>query len=185
MANINLLPWREERRNQLKQQFFVVLACAAVLGAGVVFLYDMSIQKKIEFQRKGSEFIKAETAKLDKDIQEIEDIKKQRERLLERMEVIQNLQGNRSVIVHLFDEMVRVVPDGVYFTSVEKKGGKFHIEGVADANNRVSNLMRNFEKSAWFKNANLARVTAQDDADSEESTSTFKLSVSEDAPKDK
>ena len=183
MAKINLLPWREERRALLKQQFFVVLVGAAILGASVVFLYDMSIQSQINVQKHGIQYIKDETAKLEEDIKEIESIRMQKERLIERMEVIQNLQGNRSVIVHQFDELVRVVPDGVYFTSIDKKGKKFNIEGVAEANNRVSNLMRNLDKSDWFKNPNLARVTAEEGDEEEVSNSTFKLSVSEENPR--
>lgn len=182
MANINLLPWREERRARLKQQFFIVLVVAAVIGVGSVVLYNLHLKNKIEIRRQENSFIEAETAKLEEDIKEIENIKNQRERLIERMEVIENLQGNRSVIVHQFDEMVRVVPDGVYMTAVSKKGETFHMEGIADANNRVSNLMLNLDESDWFKNSILASVTAAEDEAEEKATSSFKLSVSEENP---
>lgn len=179
MAKINLLPWREELRAELKKQFYTVLAGACFVGAGLVYVYDIKVQNDIAFQKTNNDYIVAEIKKLDESIKEIDGLKSQRTRLLERMEVIQNLQGNRSVIVHQFDELVRSVPDGVYFTLVEKKADKFSIEGIADANNRVSNLMRNLDKSDWFMNPNLASVTAKDEKNSETSASQFKLSFME------
>ncbi len=180
MAKINLLPWRAELRAQLKKQFYIVLAGACFVGAGMVYLYDLKIQSDIEYQVQNNNKIVEETKKMDDAIKEIDSLKSKRSRLIERMEVIQNLQGNRSVIVHQFDELVRAIPDGVYLTSMEKKGDKFSIEGVADANNRVSNLMRNLDKSDWFASSSLTSVTSKDDKKlDEETTSNFKLSVME------
>jgi type IV pilus assembly protein PilN len=183
MAKINLLPWREELRAELKKQFYTVLVGACIVGAGIVYMYDMKIQSDISYQKQNNEKIVAETKKLDEAIKEIDTLKTKRARLIDRMEVIQNLQGNRSVIVHQFDELVRAVPDGVYLTYLEKKGDKFSVEGLADANNRVSNLMRNLDKSDWFANPSLASVTSKDDkklaATDEEAASKFKLSVME------
>lgn len=181
MAHINLLPWREERRVKAKRQFYVVLVGMAILGIGLVYLVEMNIQNQIDGQLARNRFIEQEAKKLDKEIAEIDDLKKQKEKLIGRMGVIQSLQGNRSVIVHHFDEIVRTVPDGVYFTRLEKKGSKFFIEGTADANNRVSNLMRNLSASDWFKEPNLTRVKVNDES-KEESSSSFVLSVTENAP---
>ncbi len=182
MARINLLPWREERRLELKRQFFVILFGAVLIGAGVVYILETKVQGEIEVQRKRIAFVETEQKKLEKDIEEIRELKRKREQLVERMEVIQNLQGNRAIIVHHFDELVRTVPDGVYFTMVSKKGQKFHIEGVAEANNRVSNFMRNLSDSAWFKEPNLAEVTATDKT-VDASSSRFVLGVKESSPK--
>jgi type IV pilus assembly protein PilN len=184
MARINLLPWREERRQQLQQQFYATLAAAVLLAAGIVYFLDTRVQGQIEVQRQRIAFIEQEQKKLEKAIDEIKALRRKREQLVERMEVIQNLQGNRAIIVHQFDELVRTVPEGVYFTSVSKKNKKFNIEGVAEANNRVSNLMRNFEKSQWFKDPNLAGVQATDES-VESSSSRFTLSVQASAPKKK
>ena len=180
MANINLLPWRQELRAELKKQFFTVLAGACFIGAGVVYMYDMKIQSDISYQMQNNDKIVAETQKLEQDIKEIDSLTAKRTRLIDRMAVIQNLQGNRSVIVHQFDELVRAIPDGVYLTYLEKKGEKFSIEGIADANNRVSNLMRNLDKSDWFTGSSLTSVTSKDDKKTdEESASKFKLSATE------
>jgi len=181
MANINLLPWREEQRVEAKRNFFVVLAACAFLGAGSVYMVEVNVQKQITNQQARNKFIEREIAQLDAQIKEIEALEKERNRLKERMELIQNLQGNRSVIVHHFDQTVRSVPDGVYFTRLEKKGARFNIEGIADANSRVSSLMRNLEVSPWFRSPTLTRVTNVEE-DNDESAASFVLSVIEEKP---
>ena len=127
MTRINLLPWREERRQELKRQFFVILFGMALIGAGCVYLVEMNIQGQIENQRKRNNFILTETKKMDDKIQQIEELKKKRARLVERMNVIQDLQGNRPVIVHVFDQMAKTVPDGVFYRSVKSSGSAFVI----------------------------------------------------------
>ena len=179
MAKINLLPWREERRQELKRQFFVILGGAAIIGAGIVYLAETRIQAQIAQQKARNNFILAEEKRLDESITEIKELKKQREQLIGRMEVIQNLQGNRSIIVHMFDEVARTVPDGIYLQEVEKKGRQFSIKGNAEANNRISNYMRNLNGSEWFTNPNLAEVKAKDNSEQ----SSFHLSVEEFSPK--
>lgn len=180
MTRINLLPWREERRQELKRQFFVILFGVALIGAGVVYLVDMSVQSQIENQRKRNNFITGETRKLDAQIKEIEELKKKRERLVERMNVIQDLQGNRPVIVHIFDQMAKTIPDGVFYSSVKSTGSVYTIEGLAEANNRVSNLMRNLSTSPMFKDPSLSKVKAEDRND--ETWSRFSLTVKQGAP---
>ncbi len=160
MTKINLLPWREERRQELKRQFYVILAGMVLLGAGAVYLVDMNVQSKIENQRARNAYIIAETKKLEVQIKEIEEIKKKRARLIERMNVIQDLQGNRPVIVHLFDQMAKTLPDGVFYTSVSSTGGVLSIKGIAESNNKVSNLMRSLDASPLFVNPNLSNVSA-------------------------
>ena len=181
MANINLLPWREERRVEAKRNFFIVLAMCALLGAGSVYVVELNVQKQIENQFSRNRFVEQEIAKLDEQIKEIEELEKERNRLRERMELIQNLQGARSVIVHHFDQTVRSVPDGVYLTRLEKKGQRFNIEGIADANSRVSSLMRNLDLSKWFKQPVLTRVTNVEEGDAD-SAAQFVLSVMEESP---
>lgn len=180
MTRINLLPWREERRQELKRQFFVILFGMALIGAGCVYLVEMAVQGQIENQRKRNDFIISETKKLDAKIKEIEQLKKKRERLVERMNVIQDLQGNRPVIVHVFDQLAKTVPDGVFYRSVKASGDQFTIEGLAEANNRVSNLMRNLSSSPMFKDPNLSTVQAEERG--EEVWSKFTLTVKRGSP---
>ena len=174
MARINLLPWREERRSELLRQFFVILAGVAIIGAGSVFLVDTRISAQISSQESRNRYITMEQEKLDVSISAIKELKKQREQLVERMNVIQDLQGNRSVIVHFFDELAQQTPDGVFLSWLQRNGKTFILKGEAEANNRVSNFMRNLNDSDWFTNPTLASVVAGED---EEASSLFELSV--------
>ena len=174
MTKINLLPWREERRQELKQQFFVVLFGVLLIGAGSVYLVDMGVQTRIEYQNQRNQFIVGETKKLEQQIKEIEELKKKRESLIERMKVIQDLQGNRPEIVKVFDEMVRTLPDGVYYKRVKATGDTLSMTGLAESNNRVSNLMRNLDASELFEAPNLSKVQA---ASKEQSVNEFDLTV--------
>ena len=180
MTRINLLPWREERRQELKRQFFVILFGVALIGAGSVYLVEMNIQGQIDNQRKRNGFILSETKKMDDKIKQIDELKKKRERLVERMNVIQDLQGNRPVIVHVFDQMAKTIPDGVFYRSVKSKGNAFVIEGLAEANNRVSNLMRNLSSSPMFADPALSTVQAEQRND--ETWSKFSLTVKRGSP---
>ncbi|MBR9882202.1 MAG: PilN domain-containing protein [Oceanospirillales bacterium] len=160
MARINLRPWREERDAKLQKRFVGNLLAAAILGAltvfGISYYYDMQMDR----QQARNNYVKAEISKLDKKIAEIKELKRQRERLLERLNAIQELQGNRPVIVRNFDELVRVLPDGLYYTSLTRKGDRVTIDGLADLNNDVSSLMRNLNDSIWFGEPTLSRVRA-------------------------
>lgn len=180
MTKINLLPWREERRQELKQQFFVILVGVLLLGAGSVYLVDMGVQSRIEYQNQRNQFIVSETKKLENQIKEIEELKKKRESLIERMKVIQDLQGNRPEIVKVFDEMVRTLPDGVYYRQVKSVGDTLSMTGFAESNNRVSNLMRNLDASELFDAPNLSKVQA---ASKEQSVNEFDLTVKRQKPK--
>ncbi len=182
MTKINLLPWREERRQELKRQFFVILFGVALIGAGCVYLVEMATQTQIENQRNRNDFIASETKKLDAKIKEIEELKKKRERLVERMNVIQDLQGNRPVIVHVFDQLAKTVPDGVFYKSIKSSGNTLTVDGMAEANNRVSNLMRNLSASEMFAEPSLSTVTTEERGG--EDWSRFQLTVKRQAKKD-
>lgn len=180
MAKINLLPWREERRQELKRQFFMVLAGVVMLGAGAVYLVNMQVEAQIENQNRRNDFITQETRKLDAQIKEIAELKKQRASLIERMKIIQDLQGNRPVIVQIFDELVRTVPDGVYYKRIKATGDSISINGVAESNNRVSNLMRNLDASSMLEAPNLSKVRT---ADKDKAANEFDLTVQRQKPK--
>ncbi len=160
MARINLLPWREQLREERKQRFLVAMVAFIGLGAGLVFLAAQYLNAQIENQMARNEFVRKEIAVLDARIKEISELKTKKEQLLERMKIIQDLQGNRPVIGRVFDQLVRTLPDGVYFSSVKMTGKAITIAGAAESNNRVSNLMRNLDASEWLEAPNLSEVKA-------------------------
>ncbi len=159
-TTINLRPWREERRKQRQQEFFALLIFAAALGAAIFWFWQQSVQAGITDQRERNRFVQQEISVLEEKISEIDELEQRREELIERMEVIQSLQGNRPTIVYIFDQLVRTLPDGVYYTEVTRSRDSFTILGVAESNAHISRLMRNLERSDWFKDPNLGSVTA-------------------------
>jgi len=160
MAKINLLPWRDARREQLKQEFFANLG-VAVIGAGLlVALMYLSINSSITNQNSRNAYLQNHIDQLSSDVAEIDDLKKSRAQLIERMEIIQGLQGNRPVIVRIFDQFVKTLPDGLYYTHLQRIEQQVQIDGTAESNNRVSSLMRRLDGSDWFINPNLTAVVA-------------------------
>jgi len=150
MANINLLPWRQELRQEKQRQFLVVLAGVAGLALFVVFSVKGFYDNQLSQQNARNQYLKQEISKLDRRIAEINALSDTRKELIERMELIQNLQGNRPVIVRIFDELARAVPDDLYYTSLEVTGQRVLVKGEAKSNNRVAALMRTFDESEWF-----------------------------------
>ena len=160
MNRINLLPHREERRKRARQHFFVVAGGTAVLGVFVVGLMHTFYAAKIETQTDRNRFLKSEIVKLDKDIAEIKKLRDEIQALLARKQVIETLQADRAQTVHLLDELVRQMPDGVYLKSVLQKGLRVNLVGYAQSNARVSTLMRNIEASPWLEKPELIEVRA-------------------------
>ncbi|WP_068824543.1 PilN domain-containing protein [Pseudomonas sp. BMS12] len=181
MARINLLPWREQLREERKQRFLVAMGGTLVVAAGLVFLAGQYFDGAIEQQNARNDFIKKEIAVLDARIKEISELKERRAQLLERMKIIQDLQGNRPIIGRIFDQLVRTLPDGVFFSALNRKGAVISIEGTAESNNRVSSLMRNLDASDWMKAPNLTEVKALT-AGAVDQASTFKLTVKQTRP---
>lgn len=163
MANINLLPWREQRREQQRKEFFVILGSIAGLGLLAVLLAHITINGQIGGQADRNNYLQTNIAELDKQVAEIRELQTRRNQLIDRMQVIQNLQGTRPLIVRIFDELVRTLPEGVYFRSLQRKDSTITIAGTAETNNRVSSLMRQLEKSEWFANPVLKGVKANPD----------------------
>jgi len=160
MANINLLPWRDDLRAEKQKQFIAVLVAVAAASALAAFLWVGSINAAIENQNARNELLNQEISGLSKQVKEIQELKKRRAELLSRMKVIQSLQGERPVIVRYFDELVRVIPEDVYILSLSKVGNSISIGGVATSTVRVSTLMRNIDESDWFSAPNLSSVNA-------------------------
>lgn len=150
MAHINLLPWREELRKQKQQQFAVIAGGTAILAALLVLLAHIQMQGMIDSQNQRNKFLETEISKLDKKIARIRDLEKTKTALLARMDVIQQLQRSRPQSVHLMDELVRTLPDGVYLRQITQKGDSLTMAGVAQSNARVSAYMRNIDGSEWL-----------------------------------
>ena len=181
MARINLLPWREQLREERKQRFLVTLAGVLIVAGGAVFLGDQYLNGAIEQQNARNDYVRKEIAVLDARIKEISELKTRRQQLLERMKIIQDLQGNRPIIGRIFDQLVRTLPDGVYFTSLKMNGQTIAVVGAAESNNRVSNLMRNMDASEWLTAPNLTEVKAVT-AGAVDQANVFQLTVQQTRP---
>jgi type IV pilus assembly protein PilN len=180
MTRINLLPWREKIRQEKKKEFLSVLLLVSFLSLFASYLWIDRIKDAISNQNSRNQLLQSEIAQLQEQVREIVELKKQRQDLCDRLEVIQNLQGTRPFIVHYFDEMVRVVPGNLFLTEIERKGDLFGLKGITESNNRVSELMRSLDKSDWYRNPNLKTVIA--DPDFGEQASRFEMSVNTDSP---
>ncbi|MGI9203766.1 MAG: PilN domain-containing protein, partial [Woeseiaceae bacterium] len=158
MPRINLLPWREELRTQRRNQFFIALGGAAAVALLFIGLGAWIFSAIINHQDDRNGLLKAEISELDKLIEEIIDLEDKKDGLLARMEIIEQLQRSRPGIVHVFEEMVRTLPDGVHLREVKQTGRKLEIVGLAESNTRVSALMRNIDKSDWLADPDLEVV---------------------------
>ncbi|WP_193165819.1 PilN domain-containing protein [Microbulbifer hainanensis] len=175
MAKINLLPWRQEFRAQ-KQKEFQQVAALVVIAAGIsAFLWMKTVDGQISFQNERNQILQTEINALNKQVKEIQDLKKRRQQLIDRMRVIQELQGNRPLSVRYFDEMVRATPEGLWLTNLKRSGNTVQIAGVAESNNRVSSFMRNLDQSEWYESPNLTGVTAKPEFG--EQASAFQMTV--------
>lgn len=158
MPRINLLPWREEQR-KLRQRQFGMAAIGAVAAGGLfILLSNWIYQGRIDHQQERNERLTAEINKLAESIKEIEGLERQKERLLARMEIIEQLQRSRPEVVHLFDEVVKTVPDGIFLTGLKQQGRGLQISGTAQSSTRVSAFMRNIDSSEWLTNPDLDKI---------------------------
>jgi type IV pilus assembly protein PilN len=165
MPRINLLPWRDAERKRKRQEFMVGVVGAVVIALLLGLLGKFQFQSSIDHQNERNQLIKDEIAAVDKQITKILGLEAQKQRLLARMDVIEQLQRSRPGIVHLFDQMVRTIPDGVYFTSIKQTGGRVQINGMAQSSTRVSALMRNIEASEWLADPALEKVETKGSTD--------------------
>ena len=180
MARINLLPWREELRQKRQRDFIGILVGVGLLAVGIVFMSMQFTETQLKSQKFRNGFLKKESAVLDAQISEIQELRDKKNSLLERMELIQSLQGNRPVIVRIFDELARSVPDDLYFTDLSIEGAVAKVGGRAKSNNRVATLMRNFDSSDWFSSPNLINVKAE-----EGGYNTFEVTMTQTDPKNR
>lgn len=166
MPRINLLPWREFDRKRKRQEFIAASLAAVVLAALVGLVLRLQYGAAIEHQETRNQYLKGEITQLDKQIVEIVDLEKQKQRLKDRIDVIQKLQSSRPEAVHLFDQLVRLLPDGVYLTSIKQTDRRIQIKGIAESSTRVSAFMRNIDGSEWLKDPSLEIIETKGAGDS-------------------
>lgn len=163
MTNINLLPWREKRRSERQKQYQLILALVIIIGFFVTYLLNQYFEVQIENQGQRNVFLVKEIKKLDEKIIEIKELHQTRKQLIERMKLIQDLQGNRPIIVRIFDELVNAVPDDLFLMEAKLKGDQISLQGSSKSNSHVSTFMRNLDLSDWFSAPGLIRVDQSND----------------------
>ena len=157
-VRINLLPHREQKRAARQRQFISLAISLAILGLAVIGLVHMILASQIDSQNSRNALLKSEIAKLDEQIREIDKLREQTQALLARKQVVETLQTNRTEAVHLLDQLVRQLPDGIYLRSVKQQGTRVTLIGFAQSNARVSTLMRNIESSPWLVSPELVEI---------------------------
>lgn len=182
MIRINLLPHRAEKRRARKIQFAVLSLISVALGALLVGFVHVAIGTQIAYQERRNAYLKQETQVLDKQIEEIKKLKEQTASLLARKDAVEKLQSDRSDVVHLLDQMLRILPDGVYLKSLKQSGIKINLVGYAQSNARISTLMRAIEDSPWLKSPALVEIHATVVGNSRVSEFTLTFSLEKVAP---
>jgi len=162
MARINLLPWRAELRAERQRRFVVHGGIALALGVVVALAVDAQVGRITDHQRERNDFLKEQIAKVEAEIQEIESLQEQKERLLKRTEVIEQLQQTRAISVHFFDELVAATPPGVFLTAADQKGDALEFRGVSESNGAVSDFMRKLDTSEYIGNTQLVVIENKD-----------------------
>ena len=185
MARINLLPHREMRRKQQQQQFVVMLVMVVIVAGAVWFSVHTYLDGVLTNQQARNAYLQGEIVKLDKEIAEINKLKEQTAALLKRKQVVETLQDNRAEVVHLLDQLVRQLPDGMYLKSIKQKGTKVTISGFTQSQARVSTLMRNLEGSQYLQNASLVEIKATTQGALRINEFTMNIDVTRTAPDDK
>ena len=177
---INLLPWRDERREDQKQEFYRMAGGVVVLAAIILFAVGQFFNTKISTQKARNQYLTSEIAILQERISEIQQLQTKKNELLARMQVIQQLQGNRPIIVRVFDELAQKLADKVFFSSLSMTGRAMEIAGVAETNNKISSQLRNFNDSEWFAGANVTAIKA--DATLGPQAASFVMTVTQTTP---
>lgn len=162
MARINLLPWRDELRKERQQQFYSLVGLSAGLMVAIVVLVHINFAGIISNQQDRNMYLKGEIKKLDARIKEIEELENEKARLLARMNIIQELQTSRPQVVHVFDELVTTLPEGVYLTKIQNTGAAIELAGFAQSNARVSSYMRNVDSAGWLADPKLNVIETKD-----------------------
>lgn len=183
MAQINLLPWREARRAERKRQFVSSMAGAVILMLCVVGYVHFHIQGMISYQNSRNTYLEREIQKVEAKIKEIRDLESKKAQLISRMRVIERLQRNRPEVVHVFQEVATLIPEGIYLKSIKQNNNVLTINGIAQSNARVSSFMRALENSDWFDQPRLEIIKTNDSGKSGR-TREFSLQVNQSSPEE-
>ena len=185
MARINLLPWRAERRKQRQKEFAAMVGASAIVAVVLAFALVSYYNAQISGQEERNTFLRAQITQVDAQIAEIQALDEKKSKLLARKEVIEQLQANRSKMVHLFDSLVRTIPDGVVLTTVKQEGDKLTLTGRSQSNARVSTYMRMLENAGWMTKPELSIIEARDGEPGMPYTFTLSVMLANpNAPKD-
>lgn len=183
MAHINLLPWRERLREERRREFLTIMVGFVIIAGGLVFLVDRYFNGEINMQQARNDFVRGEIALLDAQVAEINQLRQQKEDIRARMNVITDLQGTRPVIVRIFDEMVRTLPEGVFYEHVERTEDVIAVEGIAESYSRITELMRNLDDSEWFEATDLSEFSVVESAETSMPASiSFSLTLNIELP---
>ncbi|ACA84637.1 PilN domain-containing protein [Shewanella woodyi] len=163
MANINLLPWREEAREKQKKDYIGILALVFLLSSFIVYLSLSFVEMMTDNQKARNAYLTSEIQLLEKQIAEIKKIRTRKKDIERRTEIILNLQQARNLPTHVLDELVRIVPPGIYLSSIEKKGSLLWIQGRSESNNNVANMMRKVKTSQWLQDPSMQSIVAQNE----------------------
>lgn len=180
MARINLLPWRDAYRQEKKKHFYTALMLVALVAGVVGFAWVSWVKSSISNQQERNTLLTKEITSLDKRVKQIEQLKEDKELALVRLQLINDLQGKRPLIVGYFDQLVRAVPKGIFINEMERKGSQLFISGVTESRNRVATFMRDLDTSEWFHNPNLKSIIAEPKYGNQ--ASGFEMTVDLDTP---
>jgi type IV pilus assembly protein PilN len=177
-SKINLLPWREKQRKEREIRFYTMMGIGLAISALIFLGVHLYFQARIDVQKMRNDYLRAEIKKAEEQIKEIKRLKEKKENLFQRMEVIKNLQQSRPEVVYLFDELVKTLPDGVYYKNLTQNNKVITLNGQAQSDARVSTLMRNLDDSDWFQSPSLqfTRIDGR--------LKTFSLVVKQDIPEE-
>ena len=175
MTKINLLDWRAQRREQIKQRFIAMMGVAVAVAALIFGATYLMMKNAIDLQNDRNEYLKQQIADVDQKIKEIQELEKVKNNLLARMRVIEELQASRSATVHFFDELVNTLPEGVTLTLIKQAGNQVTVEGAAESNGRVSTYMKNLEASAWFDDPKLVVIKTTEEGSVRRSDFTLQV----------
>lgn len=183
MAQINLLPWRDRLREERRREFLTIMVGFVIIAGGLIFLVDQYFNRLIDSQTARNNFLQSEIQVLDAQVAEINELRQQKEDIRARMNVITDLQGTRPVIVRIFDELVKTLPDGVYYERVQRTDNVIAIEGVAESYARITELMRRLDASEWFAATDLSEFSVVESQESPMAAQiTFSLTLNIELP---
>lgn len=158
MTTINLLPWREKRREEKKRQFFGLIAASGLAMLLLLVVIHITLMSKVSFQKNNNAYLQTQVEEIDEQLKKISGLQKEKSQLLARMDIIHELQTKRPQVVHLFDELPRIIPNGIYLTNITRQENMIDLTGKAESNTLVSGLMRNIDASLWLTKPELQEI---------------------------